>query len=72
MAKNEHFHSRLMKTGLNNVLLPTLFNVFNNIVTPDLGSKILFNILFGIVTLGLGLTILLKTVEIPFSSTLMP
>ena len=56
-------HSRLMKTRLNNVLLPTLFNVVNNIVTPDSNSKILFNILFGIVTLDLGLTILLKTVN---------
>ena len=34
----------LMKTGLNNVLLPTLFTVVNNIVTPDSGSTILFNI----------------------------
>jgi hypothetical protein len=33
-----------MKTGLNNVLLPTLFTVVNNIVTPDSGSTILFNI----------------------------
>jgi hypothetical protein len=33
-----------MKTGLNNVLLPTLFTVvtiLNNIVTPDSGSTIL-------------------------------
>jgi hypothetical protein len=36
----------LLKTGLNNVLLPTLFTVVNNIeiVTPDSGSTILFNI----------------------------
>ena len=27
--------SGLMKTGLNNVLQPTLFKVVNNIVTPD-------------------------------------
>ncbi len=36
-----------MKTGLNNVLLPTLFNAVNNIVqivTPDSGPTILFNI----------------------------
>ena len=34
----------LMKTGLNNVVRPTLFTVVNNIVTPDSGSTILFNI----------------------------
>jgi hypothetical protein len=34
----------LMKTGLNNVLLPTLFTVVNNIVTPDSCSTILLNI----------------------------
>ena len=34
----------LMKTGLNNVLLPTLFIAVNNIVTPDSGSTTLFNI----------------------------
>ena len=31
MAKNDHVVAMLMKTGLNNVLLPTLFTVVNNI-----------------------------------------
>ena len=31
-AKNERLVAMLMKTGLNNVLLSTLFNVVNNIV----------------------------------------
>ena len=48
-AKNDQVVAMLMKTGLNNVLLPTLFTVVNNIeqyivVTPDSGSTILFNI----------------------------
>ena len=46
--KNAQVDAILMKTGLNNVLLPTLFiainNIENNIVTPDSGSTILFNI----------------------------
>jgi hypothetical protein len=43
-SKNAQVDAILMKTGLNNVLLPTLFTVVNNIVTPDSGSTILFNI----------------------------
>jgi hypothetical protein len=48
-AKNDQVVAMLMKTGLNNVFLPTLFTVVNNIeqyivVTPDSGSTILFNI----------------------------
>ena len=31
-SKNEQLCSGLMKTAMNNVLLPTLFNVVNNIV----------------------------------------
>ena len=42
--KNAQVDAILMKTGLNNVLLPTLFIVVNNIVTPDSGSTILFSI----------------------------
>jgi 3D (Asp-Asp-Asp) domain-containing protein len=46
--KNAQVDAILMKTGMNNVLLPTLFTVVNNIeqycVTPDSGSTILFNI----------------------------
>jgi hypothetical protein len=42
--KNAHVDAILMKTGLNSALLPTLFTVVNNIVTPDSGSTILFNI----------------------------
>jgi hypothetical protein len=38
--KNAQFDAILMKTGLNNVLLPTLFIA----VTPDSGSTTLFNI----------------------------
>jgi ABC-type thiamin/hydroxymethylpyrimidine transport system permease subunit len=41
-------HPMLIKTGLNNVVLPTLFTVVNsivnNIVIPDSGSTISFNI----------------------------
>ena len=58
MAKNDQVVVILMKTGLNNVLLPTLFTVVNNIeqmniVTPNsillttvnnVGSKTLFNL----------------------------
>ena len=47
-AKNDQVVAILMKTGLNNALLPTLFTVsiiLNNIVTPDSGSTIFFNIL---------------------------
>jgi hypothetical protein len=50
LTKNEQLVAMLMKTGLNNVLLPTLFvvvnNIANRIVTPDLysDSKILCNI----------------------------
>jgi hypothetical protein len=47
-AKNDQVVTILMKTGLNNVVWPTLFTVANNvelyIVTPDTGSTILFNI----------------------------
>jgi hypothetical protein len=32
-------------TGLNNVLLPTLFTLVNNIVEPGSGVTILFNIM---------------------------
>jgi hypothetical protein len=42
--KNAQVDAILMKTGLNNVLLPTLFIAVNNIVTPDSGSTTLFNI----------------------------
>ena len=47
MRKNAQVVAVLMKTGLNNVLLPTLFRVVNNIgqyCTPNSGSTILFNI----------------------------
>ena len=48
-GKNDQVVAMLMKTGLNNVLLPTLFTVVNNIeqyivVTSNSGSTILFNI----------------------------
>ena len=43
-AKNDQVVAILMKTGLNNVVRPTLFTVVNNIVTPDSGSRILFNV----------------------------
>jgi hypothetical protein len=43
-AKNDQVVAILMKTGLNNVVRPTLFTVVNNIVTPDSGSSILFNV----------------------------
>jgi hypothetical protein len=46
-AKNDQVVAILMKTGLNNALLPTLFTVstvLNNIVAPDSGSTVLFNI----------------------------
>jgi hypothetical protein len=42
-AKNDQVVALLMKTGLNNVMRPTLFTVvnkLNNIVTPDSGSTI--------------------------------
>jgi hypothetical protein len=45
--KNAQVDAMLMKTVLNNVLLPTLFiavTILNNIVTPDSGSTTLFNI----------------------------
>ena len=48
MATNNQVGAILIKTGLNNIVLPTLFTVVNsivnNIVTPDSGSTISFNI----------------------------
>jgi hypothetical protein len=43
-GKNAQVVAIVMKTGLNNALLLTLFTVVNNIVTPDSGKTILFNI----------------------------
>jgi hypothetical protein len=49
-AKRDQVVAILMKTGLTNVLLPTmphcsqLSTILNNIVTPDSGSTTVFNI----------------------------
>ena len=47
-AKNDQVVAIFVKTGLNNVVQPTLFTVVNNVeqycYTRDSGSTILFNI----------------------------
>ena len=42
--KNHQPAAMLLRTRLNNVVLPTLFKVVDNIVTPNSGSTILFNV----------------------------
>ena len=43
-AKNHQSVAMLLRTRLNNVVLPTLFKVVHNVVTPDSDSTILFNV----------------------------
>jgi ABC-type thiamine transport system ATPase subunit len=44
LIKNDQVVAILMKTGLNNIVRPTLFTVVNNIVTPDSGSILLTSV----------------------------